>query len=168
MTPQEGTISVDLEDVGVGPGPWDLWRLGADLQWVFDGTLPASGTYDADLALGPLEARVLLFRPVAGEVGAATPPVGLRLRTWPTPFSGRISIGLDLGSRSAPDASVTIFDAQGRRVRALYAGALPTGRSRWMWNGHDDLGRPVAGGIYFVRVAADGHGSVTRKATLLR
>ncbi len=168
MTPQEGTISVDLEDVGVGPGPWDLWRLGADLQWVFDGTLPASGTYDADLALGPLEARVLLFRPVAGEVGAATPPVGLRLRTWPTPFSGRISIGIDTGSSVARDGSVTVFDTQGRRVRTLHAGVLPAGRSRWMWNGHDDLGRPVAGGIYFVRVAADGHGSVTRKATLLR
>ena len=56
------------------------------------------------------------------------------------------------------EARVTsdVFDAAGRTVRSLVAGALPAGSHVIVWDGCDASGTPVPGGLYFVRTIAGG------------
>ena len=49
----------------------------------------------------------------------------------------------------------------------MVAGPQQAGYHRLRWNGHDDVGRPVASGMYLYRLVTD-EGVLTRKLTLLR
>jgi hypothetical protein len=63
--------------------------------------------------------------------------------------------------------SLSVYDAGGRRVRTLESGALARGDHAPPWDGRDDSGRAVPGGVYFARLRMD-HGGQTRRITLLR
>jgi flagellar hook assembly protein FlgD len=65
------------------------------------------------------------------------------------------------------DVSLTIYDAAGRMVRTLHSGVREPGYYSHVWNMHDDHGRAVAAGIYFVRFQTDTYQNVD-KAVLLR
>jgi YD repeat-containing protein len=52
---------------------------------------------------------------------------------------------------------LAIFDVSGRLVRTLARELQAEGRHRVAWDGRDDGGRPVAGGIYFSRLQAGPH-----------
>jgi flagellar hook assembly protein FlgD len=62
------------------------------------------------------------------------------------------------------DAVLTIFDPQGRRVRRLAYGASSAGTQRVQWDGRDDAGRLVCGGMYFVKLEAEGRALRARLA----
>ncbi len=78
------------------------------------------------------------------------------IEVFPNPVRRDMTVRLDLptsvsGAIALARSSVTIFDAAGRAVRHLAAPAA--GRmSTVVWDGTDDRGRPVVGGIYFVSV----------------
>ena len=55
----------------------------------------------------------------------------------------------------------------GQRVAVLRQGPQQAGYHRLRWNGRDDVGRPLASGIYLYRLVTD-EGILTRKLTLLR
>ena len=48
--------------------------------------------------------------------------------------------------------ALKVFDATGRAVKTLVLGRTPAGTYTTTWNGTDDAGRPLAYGIYFVRL----------------
>jgi methionine-rich copper-binding protein CopC len=52
--------------------------------------------------------------------------------------------------------SLRAFDVSGRQVRELASGSYSAGAHTLNWNLLDDSGHPVAGGIYFVRLAVEG------------
>jgi flagellar hook assembly protein FlgD len=60
-----------------------------------------------------------------------------------------------------------VYDVSGRRVRVLLAGSESAGPHEVAWDGCDDMGRPVASGVYFMTLEA-GETSVSGKAVLLR
>jgi predicted nucleotidyltransferase len=45
-----------------------------------------------------------------------------------------------------------VFDVHGRRVRTLISATVDTGRHTCAWDGHDEVGRSTAPGIYFLRM----------------
>ncbi|HMB68490.1 MAG TPA: FlgD immunoglobulin-like domain containing protein, partial [bacterium] len=51
---------------------------------------------------------------------------------------------------------LAIYDAAGRLVRELVAGAFPGGAHQTRWDGRDAFGTPVASGVYFARLEAEG------------
>jgi flagellar hook assembly protein FlgD len=55
-------------------------------------------------------------------------------------------------SPGAGPARVTVTDLQGRRVRDLPAAELSAGMNAVDWDGRDERGHRVAGGIYFISV----------------
>ncbi len=86
--------------------------------------------------------------------GAATLRLGL---VYPNPAFAGTTIPFELGR----DASVrlTILDVAGRTVRTLADRTFDPGAHRLRWDGRNDRGQAVAGGIYWVRLDAPGTGT---------
>jgi hypothetical protein len=63
--------------------------------------------------------------------------------------------------------SLTVFDASGRRVRTLESGSLAHGVHAPRWDGCDDAGRTMPGGVYFAQLRVE-HDVQTRRLALLR
>ena len=113
--------------------------------FVDDGITPGTWHYRV-VAMGPHgEARrsevVSVTLPAMAGVG---PPD-------PNPFSAGTRIPVFTASATAV---VEIYDVAGRRVRRL---PIPPrgGRVDVPWDGRDDVGQPVADGVYFARLSSD-------------
>ena len=64
-------------------------------------------------------------------------------------------------------ARLEVFSMIGQRVAILRQGHQQAGYHRLRWDGRDDVGRPLASGIYLYRLVTD-EGILTRKLVLLR
>ncbi|MDO9170828.1 MAG: FlgD immunoglobulin-like domain containing protein, partial [bacterium] len=70
----------------------------------------------------------------------------------PNPFNPSTTISFLL---SAPArATLVVFDARGRRVRGLLDESRPAGPASVVWDGRDDAGRALPGGVYVARLSA--------------
>ncbi len=101
-----------------------------------------------------------------GDGPAVNRPRALQLfANRPNPFIGATSIHYDLFSASS--VKVVLYDAQGRVIRRLVDAPLQgAGSYSLSWDGRDDAGRAVAGGIYFYRVDAGGTTATNRMVKL--
>jgi hypothetical protein len=92
--------------------------------------------------------------------GASTPVIS------PNPFEGETTVQFGLARRGP--VSVAVYDAQGRLIQTLLAGAvLAPGVRSVRWDGRDNRGREVASGVYLCRVRADAQ-ATTMRMILLR
>jgi len=98
----------------------------------------------------------------AGDLPAARTAL---LAVLPNPFNPRAEIRYILAR--AGRATVRVHDVRGAVIRTLLAADLPAGPGAVVWDGRDDAGGPVASGVYFCRLAADGVAD-TRRLTLVR
>jgi len=81
-------------------------------------------------------------------------PVGYALRGGaPNPFNPIVSIGFV--TPSAGRVQLSIHAVDGRRVVDLANSAFAAGEHTLTWNGRDETGRPVASGVYLLRMRAD-------------
>lgn len=69
---------------------------------------------------------------------------------YPNPFNAETVIRYRLPA--ADRAALTIYNAQGQRVRALVQNALQGGDHEVIWNGRDERGVSVGAGIYFAEL----------------
>jgi len=77
-------------------------------------------------------------------------------------LSSQVTISYTL-PRTAP-VSLKIYDPSGRLVKALVSGEEAAGEHSISWDGSDDRGRALAGGVYFARLNA---GEETRLAKIV-
>jgi glucose/arabinose dehydrogenase len=92
----------------------------------------------------------VIYRILPSPVGVGpSEPRPSTLLAAPNPFRDRLS--LEIGDLP-PDARIEILDVQGRMVRR-WPGPLP---QRLEWDGRAGDGRPVAPGVYLVRVRGAG------------
>jgi len=76
----------------------------------------------------------------------------VRISAYPNPFSSDVVFeAFTLGEQSGP-VEVTVFDALGRKVRAL--GRPQDGSVYIVWDGREEGGRMVAPGVYFAHISA--------------
>jgi hypothetical protein len=101
---------------------------------------------------------------VGVEPGAAT---GLALSApYPNPSHAGLALAFDLPAEG--DVSAAVYDASGRRVRALLGSAArPAGPNTLAWDGRDDSGSPLASGVYWIAVRAAGEQGA-RRAVIFR
>lgn len=93
-------------------------------------------------------------------------PVSVSLRqNYPNPFNPETVIEFSLPGRS--HVSVTIFNVLGQQVRGLLSTELAAGEHVVSWDGCDDSGTPVAGGLYLYRLKTD-NSVENRKMLLLK
>ena len=111
--------------------------------------------------------RRVFFRALPEVADAPEPPAAVHLSgARENPFRGSTDVAWELPENSL--AKLVVFDVRGARVRTLAAGARGAGRHVDTWDGHDDLGRAVAAGTYFVRLEVAGHAPQVDRVVLLR
>ena len=71
----------------------------------------------------------------------------------PNPFHGRTTIACQVSPCGRPDqVSLGIYDPAGRLVRTLQTAATPGAGVQLRWDGTDDAGCALPGGIYLLRL----------------
>ena len=86
--------------------------------------------------------------------GAASHPV---LSCFPNPAAGRTMIRFrTLSADGAGEWDLAIFDVSGRPVRRMEGRSPAGGSSAITWDGKDEQGRPVPGGLYLVTLQSGG------------
>jgi hypothetical protein len=163
-----GALVLDLsgDEDGVGLGTLEIapGSLGAPsavmgaAQWDFDGARLVlsgfSGTSSAvQVSWGASVAAPETDRPTA---------LALVVRN---PFVDRARVRCALPRAS--QVFLEVLDVQGRRVRVLLDERREAGFHDETWDGRDPYGRPVAAGVYFLRLSASGE-SLTEKAVKIR
>jgi len=83
---------------------------------------------------------------------------------YPNPFNPSTTIEYDLPDHS--DVSLIIYDIAGREVQTLVSRSLVPGNYQVNWNGTNQQGKQVAGGMYFARLQAGGYSSVVKMVYL--
>jgi hypothetical protein len=123
--------------------------------------------YLAGTVLTPLATTGAVVRVGAGSPSAVpVPRVGVSgLRVAPNPFNPRTQIAFE--AEQAGPVTVDVHAVDGRRVRTLWQGDVAAGTWHHDWDGCDDRGRPVAAGVYLVRLRT-GAEVLTTRATLVR
>lgn len=150
---------------GAGRGEQRAERVNAEL-------IPASARSFIDESASPIESQRYELR-VVGPTGLvrtlgeatynpfANGETALRL-VGRSPSTGPTAILYQTGSNAA--AELAVFDATGRRVRTLVEPVQGQRAGLITWDGRDASGRPLASGLYWVRLAA---GSTNRTARLV-
>jgi hypothetical protein len=82
-----------------------------------------------------------------GEIALAVPA--------PNPSSRATRLGFALPRAASVD--LRVFSVDGREVRTLVREALPAGLRSATWDGRDARGARAGAGVYFARLAVDGH-----------
>jgi predicted lipoprotein with Yx(FWY)xxD motif len=83
----------------------------------------------------------------------------------PNPFASGTTMELVL--RNGANVTMEVFDAAGRRVRAMDLGRRDAGSSDIRFDGRDDRARTLPSGVYFCRVRA-GSEAITKKLVIAR
>lgn len=139
---------------GVG---WVLTRA-----WDIDdhGAIVGEGFYHG-------EPRAFLLTPseTSGAPGAQRPTVVRFAGAAPNPV--RSATHFEFALPAADEARLELFDAGGRRVRALTSGPQSAGTTRIAWDARDDQGVRVQAGLYWVRLTTAAGGSYVRRVAVL-
>lgn len=147
-------------------GPWVHFGLG---DAVTVDSVVVEWPSGIEQSLGAVAVNQTLTIPEEGVVNSVGDPAapeffGIR-EVYPNPASQ--SATLVISTDRAEAVRVDVFDATGRRVRALLNGILQPGRLQLAWDGRSSSGRDVASGTYLVRMKA-GERSAVARVTLLR
>lgn len=141
-----------LAELGLVNATWNWW-----------GAYPAPSTRFTTLTV-EYQPELQAMPPQGAHVRLVELPAALALMVAPNPCRDHVLIRADLPTLEK-SVAVEVFDVMGRRVRVLVTGEQPAGRREVSWDGLDERGSQVPGGIYFVRLRA---GEKTRTARILR
>lgn len=150
-----------------GGSPEDLNALIAPSPG--DTLLYADDVNDAGQIVGDVKhgsfVRAMVLTPSA-TADAGSPAAAARALelSAPQPNPSRTTTRVRFATPHAGRAHVAVVDVAGREVATLLDGDLAAGGHALEWNARDAAGRPVAPGVYFVRVRA---GAESRSRTLV-
>ena len=108
--------------------------------------------------------------PAAPALSKTAPTETVLLSNYPNPFNPETWIPYQLAKPA--EVTVAIHTADGRLVRTLALGHQPAGvyqsKSRAAyWDGKNEQGEPVASGVYFYTLTAEGF-TATRRLLILK
>jgi subtilisin family serine protease len=173
-TAGESPLEVQFTDLSTGAESWD-WHFGDDSTSTDQSpihTYDHSDTFTVTLIVTNYCGADTLVRtdyigvtPTMTGIGDTPSIVGTTTWAYPNPFSRGTNVFFHLDRPG--EVRITVYDASGRQVRTLVAGAYPAGTHQVEFDARGDGGRRLASGIYFYRFVAPGV-SVTRKMTVLK
>ena len=129
-------------------------------QWLTEAHLANDGSLAFQQGIAALEHLI----------NTATPKETVLLANYPNPFNPETWIPYDLAEDS--DVEIHIYNVKGECVRRLSVGFQGAGSYRSQsraayWNGKNELGEPVASGVYFYTFSA-GEFQRTRRMVILK
>jgi len=108
----------------------------------------------------------MIFEPETTGVAGPTPKMPYALyRASPSLVRDHARISYYVGRQA--NVELGVYDATGSRVRTLASGVVEAGERVADWDRTDDLGKRVANGTYFYRLAVDGE-AISGKAVVLK
>jgi hypothetical protein len=105
-----------------------------------------SGYQSPSAALAPQGTTAVEGAPVPGALFLAAA----------RPNPARAAAVLRFGLPREAAVSLAVFDVNGRLVREVARARFPAGEHAVGWDLHDSAGAPVSGGLFFIRLRADG------------
>ena len=87
-------------------------------------------------------------------------------KNFPNPFNPSTSLFVSIDNES--EGSLIIYDLVGKEVRRLFDGTFDRGNTTVLWNGLDNQGSQVGGGIYICQLLVNGAHVKSQKMTLLK
>jgi hypothetical protein len=108
---------------------------------------PTAG--DAAAAQAPAAATPAPDPASPGAPASTTPQITELAGVYPNPVHDDALAVFSLARGQSVDLAV--YDVRGARVRTLLSGALGAGRYQVRWDGRNEAGRRLSGGMYFVR-----------------
>lgn len=169
---EAGTYYVAIRfPAGPGGGP----ALAANDAVAPSGSYAAGSREDAMIP-AKLDLAIQLTTSPAGPSKAA--PAGDHPQPEPEPRAGETTLDVRVGGAASPVTialglrrpsmvALGVYDVAGRLVRQVHRGAMQAGTHERTWDGRDERGTEVAGGVYLVRLGTDDT-SLTRKVILSR
>ena len=129
-------------------------------QWLTEAHLANDGSLAFQQGIAALEHLI----------NTATPKETVLLANYPNPFNPETWIPYDLAEDS--DVEIHIYNVKGECVRRLSVGFQGAGSYRSQsraayWNGKNELGEPVASGVYFYTFSA-GEFQRTRRMVIMK
>jgi len=85
---------------------------------------------------------------------------------YPNPFNPETTIFFY--ANEPGKVEITIFNEKGQKVKTLAKGFYGVGQHSELWNGTDDNGKAVSGGLYFYQVKKNGKIDAVKKCLLLK
>ena len=152
------------------PGVGGVSLSGAVAEIVLRRRAPnANSPIELHAHIGDTSGHSLLLRSFSIPM-MRVPTVTTALPNFPNPFNPETWIPFDLAESS--DVVIRVYGISGELVRTLDLGALPAGSyadrsSAAYWDGRNDTGEPVAGGVYHYEIRA-GDYRATRRMVILK
>ena len=87
-------------------------------------------------------------------------------KNFPNPFNPSTSLIVSVNKKS--EGSLTIYDLMGKEVRRLFDGTFDQGNTKIVWNGLDNQGSQISGGIYICQMLVNGAHVNSQKLTLIK
>jgi hypothetical protein len=154
-------VGSERQHLGTGGGAGIGYHAGEGLAaWVsLDGEDWVALDSQLSLAITPLFTdaalgKTMLSKPMAAPAPEVAPLNTALLPARPNPFNPKTEISFTL--RQTGGVRLAIYNLRGQRVRQLLDETCATGTHRLEWAGTDDNGRAMPGGVYLVRMQADG------------
>jgi M6 family metalloprotease-like protein len=135
---------------GTGPYPDEMWN-------VLNASVSRAGYANIKINFSPS---------VSDADETMLPTKTALLNNYPNPFNPETIIHFQVADANE-NVRIEIFNIRGQLVRTLANNTYIAGEHSVVWNGTDDYGQSVAGGIYFYRLTTEDF-STTRKMILLK
>ena len=104
---------------------------------------------------------------LATDDGGDISPLTFELnQNYPNPFNPTTTIGFQISNPG--NVVIKIFDINGRLVKAYNQTGLSSGSHSVIWNGTNQAGQYVAGGLYLYSLSSGNSSSAIRKMTLVK
>ena len=95
-------------------------------------------------------------------IGVLALPAAAENAPAPGPAASHAPIAVPLKIAEPGFVTLVIEDSDGRRIRNLGTTATESGLASFRWDGRDDAGRALPGGVYWARAEANGTRTVAR------
>jgi len=91
-------------------------------------------------------------------------------QNYPNPFNPTTTIGYDIGLMDGltQNVSINVYNILGQHIRTLVENEDQIGQFKIQWDGTNELGRPMASGIYFIQLTTETGIARSRKMLLLK
>ena len=173
----------DAAQYGVWVSDGDVAGNVALIDIVVDGTLSANGTLTYAMTApacatcdwwiqginaageGPWSVKETYTMPGEAAKTVAVPQAFALRPNHPNPFNPSTHISYQLPQ--AGPVTLVVYNAMGQKIRVLEQSDRPAGVHQLSWDGRDDRGQAVAGGVYLYRLQS-GAFSQTRRMLLLK